>query len=73
MLDEAEPDDPNPGWFQRFRTRGLWPLALLVIGFLGATTLLLALRDDGAPAPTAPAIGPAVASAVATALNKPAV
>jgi len=59
-------------WFSPARWRGLWPLLLLLAGFFAGLSLLAARGSETRPV-TNTDVGPAVSTAVAKALNKPAV
>ncbi len=75
----AEADSPgttagSPGrrWYSPARWRRGWPFVLGLAGVIAGLSVFTALGSDSRPAATAP-IGPAVATAVAKAMDAPAV
>ena len=68
---DSTPTKPNERRFSPARWRSLWPILLLVAGFFTGLSLLALRGSDTRPVTTAE-IGPAVSTAVAKVLNRPA-
>jgi S1-C subfamily serine protease len=77
MPDYDETEDSAPKargrrWFSPARLRILWPLLLLLLGFFAGLSLLAVRQSETSPPVTSAEIGPAVSTAVAKAMSKPA-